>query len=285
MNPFTALTCLVIVSMLTSACHYSKSIGTKSAYGGQEPQTKLPSASTDHQSRRVPFRTVAHEVLALEGEVLPIRPEMKALLDEVISAAVSAYNHSQPQFSKLPTREHAIRTLELIESVLQGFHFVYPAVGYVGTLRDGLEPVNVDTQHFEQISNVYENQKRRNMILNSPSAVFHIADCDIFSILYVAIGEALKLPITMVDLPSPPGGVGHNYVTWTLSDGTRVNWEAMSGTERLSSERDQWFFSGSPRTMDQAISTRAFAVPMSHDETLAYWHLIVGGAVGAGRRE
>jgi hypothetical protein len=146
----------------------------------------------------------------------------------------------------------------------------------VDTLSDALAPLNVDDAGHQRLSEESENRVRKPMINRSATETFHIADCDVFSILYVSIGEVLGLPIRMVDLPEPPGGVGHNYVVWKLSDGSSVAWEAMSGTERASSARDEDFFWAAPKPLDRAIEDRVFAVPLSPEETLAYWYVIVG---------
>jgi tetratricopeptide (TPR) repeat protein len=221
------------------------------------------------------FRTVAHEVLAMEATAVPTAREGSNILDEFLDFAVASYDRSRPAIEKLAPRERAIRTLELIERALQHFRFVYPAVGYVGTLRAALLTTSMTDQSLRSLQEEFENRRRVEMISESASAGFHFADCDIFSLLYVAVGELLKLPISMVDLPEPPGGVGHNYVVWLLPNQERVNWEAMSGTERAP-ERDLQFFFGTPRTLEQAVAAGAFAVPMSRSAILSYWRLTVG---------
>lgn len=202
---------------------------------------------------------------------------MTGLLDEIIDSAVEAYNRSKSRIEKLSPERRAVATLQLIEGVLQRHQFVYPAVGYVSSMRDGLEAVNVDEETLEKLATEHENRQRKAMIRKSPAAAFHIADCDVLALLYVAIGEELGLPIAMVDLPAPRGGsVSHNYVAWQLSEGRRVNWEAMSGTSRDSDVRDALFFDGAPKTLQQAVASRAFAVPMSRDEMMSYWHCLSG---------
>jgi tetratricopeptide (TPR) repeat protein len=230
-----------------------------------------PSGAAETNQRH----TVAHDVLALEEAHLPKSSAQHDFLNEVVGSAISAYNEASPQLTRLPERERAQKTFELIEAVLQRHHFVYPSVGYVAFFRDGLAPVNVNAEALARLAEEPENFERTDMIMHSPGAAFHIADCDVFSTLFMAIGEALALPIAMVDLPEPPGGVGHNYVTWTLHDGSHLNWEAMSGRERQP-YRDNHFFEGAPRSLSDAVAARAFGVPLTRDETVAYWYLIAG---------
>jgi tetratricopeptide (TPR) repeat protein len=235
---------------------------------------QLAEESASPQSKAL--EPLAYAVLALEAEALPTSPEMVQLLDRVHAAAKADFAIARARLMLLPERQRAVATLNLIEQVLQRFRFVYPAVGYVETLSDALAPLNVDDAGLRRLSDEYENEGRKVMIDRSATETFHIADCDVFSILYVSIGEVLGLPIRMVDLPEPPRAVGHDYVSWTLSDGSSVAWEASSGTERDSATGDAYFFRAEPKPLKQAIEARAFAVPLSREETLAYWYWIVG---------
>jgi len=114
----------------------------------------------------------------------------------------------------LPESERASRTFHTIEDVLLAHGFVYPGFGYVAFMHDALVEVSVDDAGVERLVARSENVHRVAAIRANRSATFHIADCDIYSMIYVSIGEELHLPIAMVDLPHGPsalGSVGHNW--------------------------------------------------------------------------
>src|SRR5262249_46344085 len=41
-------------------------------------------------------------------------------------------------------------------------------------------------------------------------------------------------------------------------------------------QQDASFFYGAPRTLEQAAKARSFGMPMSREEVLAYWHVLLG---------
>jgi tetratricopeptide (TPR) repeat protein len=221
-------------------------------------------------------RTIAHQILEAEGAVVPVPAKSKQLLDDVLTGIRKAVEAQAVRLGRMPERIRAEATLALIDSVLTENHFVYPARGYVHSVGEALRPVQVDAEGLERLSAKEENSNRKASIDSSRRASFHIADCDILSIIYVSAGEVIGAPLSLVDLPSRPGYVGHNYVRWTLGDGTFVNWETTSGRKRSPTEDDH-FFSSIPKTRVQAMAERLFGVAMTRDEALAYGDLLVAG--------
>jgi len=205
--------------------------------------------SSDYAKSGQCIKTTAHCILDLEGAATSINPEAYELLDKIINAAVISYRDIKKSIVRLNPRDQAIKTLEFIEKHLQTFHFVYPASGYVWTLREGLMDVSIDCNTLVRLCTIPANRLRIKMINESQNEAFHIADCDIFSIVYMAIGEALNLPISLVDTPK------HTYICYSLSNGTNVYWEATSGTYKFETN---------------------IIKPMSQSETIGYWHHIVG---------
>lgn len=230
-------------------------------------------AASAHQPRSP---NIAHEILDIEGRALPTSPAMRQVLNASLSDAADRMKRLAPTLAELDEPERARRTLGMIATVLRDHLFVYPGRGAVPTLHDGLAPVNVDRWGLERLLAAGENAQAAPLIRSHPHGSFHIVDCDIFSILYVGIGEALGLPIAMVELPPLPDGTSHAYVRWTLADGHAVDWEAVSGKERDAATHDAVFFAQAPKSMAQAQRERAFAVPMSRQEMLAYGHVLLG---------
>ncbi|TMQ06033.1 MAG: hypothetical protein E6J91_39055 [Deltaproteobacteria bacterium] len=233
--------------------------------------TPLPAAP---RGAPVAHRTIAHDALDLEADVLPPSPGVERRLDALIGDAARKIRAAEPRLRALDPRERALETFRLIEDGLAADHVVYAGRGYVSTLHDALAPTLVDHVGLARLQDRFENRGRIPHITASPQEPYYMADCDTFSILYVAIGETLDLPIAMVDLPSPPGAVGHDYVVWTLPGGGKVAWEPMTGEERNAALDDDFFFHA-PRSADESAAARAFGVAMTRAETLGYWHRIV----------
>ena len=223
-----------------------------------------------------PLLTIAHEILDIEARALPTSAAQRSLLDATIANAAASVRGQAHQWQKLEPREQALSVLQIIAASLRDGHFVYPGRGSVPTLHDALTPVTVDGAGLERLIQAPENAQAERVLRGNPRGVFHVADCDIFSILYVAIGQALGLPIAMVELPPPAFGPRHVYVRMSTLDGEHVAWEAMSGTERDSAALDARFFAGATMPLKQAQTARAFAMPLSHDEMLGYAHTILG---------
>jgi hypothetical protein len=177
-------------------------------------------------------RTIAHDVLALEAAALPPDASVEHRLDALLADVTRRIRAAEPGLRSLGPRARAIETFRLIEDGLAVDHVVYAGRGYVSTLHDALAPTLVGTVGLARLQNRIENRGRIPHIIASPHEPYYMADCDTFSILYVAIGETLQLPIAMVDLPAPPGAVGHNYVVWTLPDGDTLAREPMTGEPR-----------------------------------------------------
>jgi tetratricopeptide (TPR) repeat protein len=251
-----------------AACAACAACGILVLFKGQAAVTVLASPV------RAP--NIAQEVLDIEGLALPTPQSMRQVLDATISDAARRVQDAATALAGLAPRERALRSLQIMAAALRDHHFVYPGRGGVPTLHDGLATVNVDRSGLEWLLAAPENAQAVQLIRSNPQGGFHIADCDIFSLLYVGIGEVLGLPIAMVELPATPEGSAHAYVRWTMADGAHLDWEAASGTERDAAVLDARFFAQGPMTMAQARQQRAFAVAMSREETLGHAHLLLG---------
>lgn len=53
---------------------------------------------------------------------------------------------------------------------------------------------------------------------------YHYADCDTLSLIYLSVGDALNLPIELVEIP------GHVFVSFSLSGGKNIYWEATNAS-------------------------------------------------------
>jgi hypothetical protein len=102
--------------------------------------------------------------------------------------------------------------------------FVYPGHGLVQLLSDGLGPTLYDDPaSLDELKTQIHNRRRARFIAARGAGPFYVVDCDIASFLYIAIGEVLRYPIHLVEIPT------HNFVRWVVDSHTYVDFETMDG--------------------------------------------------------
>jgi tetratricopeptide (TPR) repeat protein len=111
-----------------------------------------------------------------------------------------------------------------VDRVLIEAGVIYPPRGEVDLLRNALSPRALSDMEYAQAEGHPYNARRvpwmrAHRRADSP---FFYADCDTASVLYLAIGEWLKLPISIVELP------GHMFVRWK-SETVTLNWDPNEG--------------------------------------------------------
>jgi hypothetical protein len=86
-----------------------------------------------------------------------------------------------------------------------------------------------------------------------------------YCILYLLVGEALHLPIGLIEVP------GHNFVRWTFSDGTYLNFETTDGVEMSDADYRQSF--GIPNDI---IKPDLMMNALSRDDVMGYVRYLRG---------
>ncbi|TMQ28207.1 MAG: hypothetical protein E6J90_00825, partial [Deltaproteobacteria bacterium] len=89
--------------------------------------TPLPAAP---RGAPVAHRTIAHDALDLEADVLPPSPGVERRLDALIGDAARKIRAAEPRLRALDPRERALETFRLIEDGLAADHVVYAGRGY-----------------------------------------------------------------------------------------------------------------------------------------------------------
>jgi|SRR3989344_2897277 len=135
-------------------------------------------------------RNIGYEFLDIEKEELNVSSKEYAVLDDIIEDVRAAIKKKDTY-----TKEEAIDIFSTINTVLKRRGFVY------------------------------EEGNLLSLGLKSK-----ITDCDIGSIIYASIGDALDLPINLVYSPR------HVFVRWNLDTGDYVNWETTLGAYILEEE-------------------------------------------------
>lgn len=217
--------------------------------------------------------TVVHELLQVETQLEPTPPEMLATVDAFLRDVVRAPNHDVV----LNASERALSVCRMIDRVLQQHHFVYPAPAYNPvSLHDALRSFTLNSREVELLLAMPQNHRHHDAIEQWAPATFHLADDDGLALLYVAAGERLQVPLTMIEMPPGPNGIHSVIVRWTSSDGElTVSWDPVWGRPFYLTHEAE-FFRASQLSRDEAIARRAFLVPMSRNEILGYGWLLTG---------
>ena len=83
--------------------------------------------------------------------------------------------------------------------MLTDHNVLYPPGDYdVTSLRAGLTPQHYDKAELDRIFQIHLNKRRREHAQAHAAEAFYILDCDISSMVYVGIGEALGLDLHLV---------------------------------------------------------------------------------------
>jgi hypothetical protein len=96
-------------------------------------------------------------------------------------------------------------------------------------------------------------------VLSSPSKLF---DCDTGSFIFLSVAEVLNLPVSMVEVEvagfGPARAFGdHNFVRWTLGDGSTVDWDPNDERERSGDKKTKLY--GYAWSRDQLIGYLLFS--------------------------
>lgn len=233
--------------------------------GGVDTASVPPPLITAAHERE--FFTLAHRVLDLEAQVSPVPDDCYEILDTILRAAAKDIAVTDSS-----NETQALKALQTIERILQEHNFVCSIpIFLVNTLTEGLTAQPI----VPAVIGMPENAGRRTHIEAHLAEPFFHADCDIFSLLYLSIGELLRLPIRMVEAPK------HNYIRWDLDDFTYVNWETNFGRSVFSDEDYQHCEHLHATTFLvplEAIISGSYLRSMRNTEALGYFVSLRGGA-------
>lgn len=197
---------------------------------GQDAPTGAPAGAKSPYKPK--YDTIAHRAMKIESE-LGIEPNYR-LLDEIIDEA-----EERIEIRDSYSSEAAAQILQTIDDVLVKKNFVN--YRHAGPLPYALQSWPLDADVIESIKRynpagdgqwtLWSNRneeftpslKQKEHILAHPDEKHHYGCCSILSVLYLAVGEALDLPLQGVQVPE------HVFVRWYFSDGSYYNWETTAG--------------------------------------------------------
>jgi hypothetical protein len=168
------------------------------------------------------YNTIAHHFLDSEAGAGDVTPQMYAVLDDLIAEASQRLTPIPANASPAQQRLFAQNALQTIDCILLRHGFVYPGRGLVALLSDGLGPTLYDIPLELDLLKNHEHNRRRARFISGPGP-YYVVDCDTASYIYLAIGEVMKYPIHLIEIP------GHNFVRWELDANNYFDFETMDG--------------------------------------------------------
>jgi hypothetical protein len=198
----------------------------------------------------------------MERGVGPVTPSEYAILDDVIDEARKRLKPIPSGLDDTAYEQFAISSLKTIDCVLVSHGFVYPGIGLVQLLSDGLDPtVFSDPIYYQALLTHRHNLGRTSFIEQRKPGPYYVVDCDIASYLYLAIAEVMRYPLAMVQMPL------HNFIRWLRPAGGYFDFEIMDGRET-----DDSYYQALWGIPQKFIGTPGVLTTMSNTQLLAYEH-------------
>jgi len=214
------------------------------------------------EEQDVAYRTkctsIGHRILKEDQRAESVPNSIFKRLDTIILRV-----QNEITVDNITTINEAKSILERIEQVVTTSNFVCSIPYYlVQSFGDGLLPRKLD----ERLIYAAENELRRPYITAHANEMFSHVDCDLSSLLYLCIAEALHIPLRMVELP------GHNFIRWRLNNYTHLNWDTNYGFNRFT---DNEYAAHYGVKADQIVNG-TYLLDLSTDNVEGYFSFVRG---------
>ncbi len=266
MPPMVSRTLFGLTILLAGGCGQGPPAVLVQRVAAPPARVEPAAAPAAHFPRR--YCTIAHDILDLESRAAPVNASMYALLDSIIDDARRRIG-IPPQGGDAETQRFlAIVALLKIDDVLIRHNFIYPRLGQdVHLLSEGLTPRRLERRELEQLLAQEPNARRRGRLREDQD--FHVIDCDLLCMVYLGIGQATGLPLSMVEAPH------HDFLRWRFPSGDQFNWETIYALERS----DLWYarsYFGSVEEFADLARRGVFFRSLSSTQVLGYSRLLCG---------
>lgn len=215
--------------------------------------------STDEISASVTPDTIGHRVLIEDRRAESISNSIFERLDLLIDFVENTLPQGENDDPAI-----ALTKLKAIEQALTDNNVMCSIPMFlVATFAEGLQ-----LKPFTEHALIYaeENQYRRSHIEAHIDEKFSHMDCDLSSLLYISIAEKLSLPICMIEVPR------HNFVRWTFSDGSYLNWDTNFGYNRYTDDQYAKKYDAS----EDQIKKGTYLSNMTSENVMGYFNFCRG---------
>lgn len=171
-------------------------------------------AANGQDTRYVPCHaTIAHQVLQIE-EIRLADAGLNARYDSIYRFLddITERASEVPYDPEKNSPDYARATIRRMHGILldEGMIFGQPATAY-----------HLSLKAISRNDNVFLSmrQAERRQTLQRPAKTFRLADCDVSMLLYLAMADKLKLPVTAIWMPT------HMALRWQLPGNAYINFE------------------------------------------------------------
>jgi hypothetical protein len=190
LDAFAFLVTLALLWSHSAPGQEARAIRDCSTYTYASP---FPTVSHDYRPR---YHTVAHDFLGAELGVGPVTLSEYAILDAILDEAKTRLKPPPSSLEGAAYDQFAVKSLQTIDCMLVRHGFVYPPVGLVQLLSDGLDPTHYSGDLYTRLLNHRHNLGRKDFIAKRNGGPYYVVDCDIASYIYLAIGEVIGFPLS-----------------------------------------------------------------------------------------
>lgn len=165
----------------------------------------------------------------LDAQVKPVPEQVLQTLNEVVCDSCAAITKLHRKPDGQWNRAYAVAALKCIDATLINHGFLYPDVGQVDLLVEGLTPFQMSAAQKRSFAAQSHNLRRLAMIAQRFPGPFYALDCDTASFVYLGVAGQLNLPLHLVAIPAFNRKAGHVFVRWR--EGPHfLDWETMDGS-------------------------------------------------------
>lgn len=213
---------------------------------------------------------LACRILHMDSTIKPVDEKSYRMLHEVMVESGLEISRLDRKRRDGWDHDYVASVLTTIDTVLTRRGFLHPEEGAVDQLVDGLTPFLMTTEQRPRYEGQTHNRRRARMIRERFPGPFYAVDCDTTSYIYLGVAEHLRLPLSMVVIPSHNRRPGHTFVRWR--EGKRhLNWETLDGMERGND-----YYVNEWRLSRAEIRAGAAMRDLSPTEVIGYQHTVLG---------
>lgn len=176
-----------------------------------QPQSSAPAKTAAKVEK-----TLAEELLELEGQHRDLPPEYFELLQSVMNESVAALG-DKPVQPKTPAE--AIAASEAVSLVFAKHNFFQPT-GFQtnpSTLGEALTPKSLSEDELKSLLEFLTNPIR--VQYYTPGQPVYLVDCDMASLILMSVFDRIGWDTRLAKAPV------HMFLRWHLPDGETVNWD------------------------------------------------------------
>jgi tetratricopeptide (TPR) repeat protein len=218
--------------------------------------------SNSHTYQRK-FNTIAHRFLDMESSVNDVGDDEYKLLDEFFDSILTAVPEPL-RTSAASDPAAALQVLAIVDGALASHNFVLPPDGSETTMGSAFEPRHLTAAEVNLAQLKSVDEKRQVAMNTNAGGSFYYMDCNTTAVIYLAVAQLLKLPLSLVDVP------GHFFLRWSAT-GRSFNWDPQLARDLTNRE-----YISRAHIPSNLVAQQYYLTSLDNDQVLGIWHGVVG---------